>query len=229
MSFKNLNIAAEGISYFTPAQVPSAGTALDPQPCGGQIPKLFQPLKIRGVEFQNRIFLSPMCQYSAEEGRLTQWHQDHLGAILMRGPGLSMVEGTAVLPEGRITPEDSGLWSDLQLEPLSKIVEFAHSQNQKIGIQLGHAGRKASTVAPWITGDSTASEAVGGWPDNVWGPSAIGYEETYPKPKELSKEGIKTVITAFTRSEEGSQGGLRCHRNSCSTWVSFTLVSEPGK
>ncbi|KAF8230279.1 FMN-linked oxidoreductase [Tricholoma matsutake] len=197
MSFKNLNIAAEGISYFTPAQVPSAGTALDPQPCGGQIPKLFQPLKIRGVEFQNRIFLSPMCQYSAEEGRLTQWHQDHLGAILMRGPGLSMVEGTAVLPEGRITPEDSGLWSDLQLEPLSKIVEFAHSQNQKIGIQLGHAGRKASTVAPWITGDSTASEAVGGWPDNVWGPSAIGYEETYPKPKELSKEGIKTVITAF--------------------------------
>lgn len=108
-----------------------------------------------------------------------------------------MVESTSVLPEGRITPEDSGLWSDTQIEPLSKIVEFAHSQNQKIGIQLGHAGRKASTVAPWIAGDSTASEAVGGWPDNVWGPSAIAYEETYPKPKELSKEGIKTIITAF--------------------------------
>jgi hypothetical protein len=97
MAPNNLNIAAEGISYFTPAQVPPAGTALDPQPCGEKIPKLFQPLKIRGVEFQNRIFvstvifqrigtssfidmmfqLSPMCQYSAEEGRLTQWHQDH--------------------------------------------------------------------------------------------------------------------------------------------------------
>jgi 2,4-dienoyl-CoA reductase-like NADH-dependent reductase (Old Yellow Enzyme family) len=120
-----------------------------------------------------------------------------VGGIFTRGPGLSLVEGTSVLPEGRITPEDLGIWSDTQLEALFKVVEFAHSQNQKIGIQLAHAGRKASTVAPWITGDATASAAVGGWPDNVWGPSAIPYEEEYPKPKELSKDGIKTIVSAF--------------------------------
>jgi 2,4-dienoyl-CoA reductase-like NADH-dependent reductase (Old Yellow Enzyme family) len=120
-----------------------------------------------------------------------------VGGIFTRGPGLSLVESTSVLPEGRITPEDLGIWSDTQLEPLFKVVEFAHSQNQKIGIQLAHAGRKASTVAPWITGDATAYAAVGGWPDNVWGPSAIPYEEEYPKPKELSKEGIKRIVSAF--------------------------------
>jgi 2,4-dienoyl-CoA reductase-like NADH-dependent reductase (Old Yellow Enzyme family) len=108
-----------------------------------------------------------------------------------------MVEATAVLPEGRITPEDSGIWSDDHIKPLADIVTFAHSQSQKIGIQLAHAGRKASTVAPWISGDPTASEEVGGWPDNVWAPSAIPYEDNYPHPKELSKEGIKKVVQAF--------------------------------
>ncbi|KAJ8588326.1 hypothetical protein M405DRAFT_882236 [Rhizopogon salebrosus TDB-379] len=126
------NKPAPAIPYFTPAQVPAAGTAFDPQPDGSPIPKLFQPIKIRGTTFHNRIFLSPMTQHSAEDGHFTSWHMAHLGGIFTRGPGLSIIEATAVLPEGRTTPEDSGLWKDSQIEPLRKIVEFAHSQNQKL-------------------------------------------------------------------------------------------------
>lgn len=111
-----------------------------------------------------------------------------------------MIEATAVLPEGRISPEDSGLYLDSQIEPLQKIVEFAHSQNQKIGIQLGHAGRKASTIAPWLSGGSLATEEVGGWPENVWGPSAVPYNEEFPKPKEATKEYIKKFVQAFILS-----------------------------
>ncbi|KAG5732248.1 putative NADPH dehydrogenase C23G7.10c [Termitomyces sp. T112] len=197
MTPDNPNVPAKGVPYFTPAQDPPSGTALDPQPSGKSIPKLFQPLKIRELEFHNRIFLSPLCQYSAENGKLTPWHKAHLGGIYTRGPGLSIVEATAVTPEGRITPEDSGLWSDEHIPPLAEIVEFAHSQGQKIGIQLAHAGRKASTIAPWISGDPTASTEAGGWPDDVWGPSAIAYSDQYPNPKALTKEGIKRVVDAY--------------------------------
>ena len=105
--------------------------------------------------------LSPLCQYSASDGHLTDWHTTHLGAIIQRGPGLSWVECTAVSPEGRITPWDSGLWKDSQMEPLKRIVDFAHSQGQKIGIQLGHAGRKGSTHAPWISFTDYTSDEVG--------------------------------------------------------------------
>lgn len=148
------------ISYYTPAQIPPAGTAFDPQPNGRPIPKLFKPLTLRGTTFQNRIMLSPLCQYSAEDGHHTPWHFAHLGGIILRGPGLSMVEATTVTAEGRITPEDSGLWKDSQIEPLRRIVEFAHSQGQKIGIQLAHAGRKASTVAPWLSNGTVATKDV---------------------------------------------------------------------
>lgn len=92
------------------------------------------------------------------DGHHTAWHQTHLGGIVQRGPGLSMVEATAVTPEGRITPEDSGLWKDSQMAPLKYSVDFAHSQNQKIGIQLAHAGRKASTVAPWLARSAVAQK-----------------------------------------------------------------------
>ena len=91
----------------------------------------------------------------------TAWHKTHLGGIVQRGPGLTMVEATAVTPEGRITPEDSGLWKDSQMEPLKESVEFAHSQGQIIGIQLAHAGRKASTVAPWLHRGAIAPKEVG--------------------------------------------------------------------
>lgn len=192
-----VNKAAEGISYFTPAQEPPAGTAADPQPDNRPIPKLFTPLKIRGITLQNRIMLSPLCQYSAENGHHTAWHFAHLGGIIMRGPGLTMVEATSVTAEGRITPEDSGLWLDSQIEPLRKIVEFAHSQGQKIAIQLGHAGRKASTVAPWISMGAVATEEVNGWPDNVFAPSAIPYNADHAMPKALTLEQIEDVKTAW--------------------------------
>ena len=186
------NRPAPGISYFTPLQSPPAGAATSPNP-----PKLFQPLKIRNTTLQNRIMLSPLCQYSAENGYHTAWHMTHLGGIVQRGPGLTMVEATAVTPEGRITPEDSGLWEDGQIEPLRRIVEFAHSQNQKIAIQIAHAGRKASTVAPWLASGALAGEDVGGWPNNVWGPSAIPWNENHAPVKELTLEGIEKVKEAW--------------------------------
>jgi 2,4-dienoyl-CoA reductase-like NADH-dependent reductase (Old Yellow Enzyme family) len=104
--------------------------------------------------------VSPLCQYSAEDGHFTMWHKTHLGGIIQRGPGITCVEATSVVPEGRITPEDSGLWQDSQIAPLKEIVEFAHSQGQKIMIQLGHAGRKASTVAPWLSSGDIATKEV---------------------------------------------------------------------
>lgn len=99
--------------------------------------------------------IEPDIDYQID-GHHTAWHQTHLGGIIQRGPGLSMIEATAVTPEGRITPEDSGLWKDSQMAPLKYTVDFAHSQGQKIAIQLAHAGRKASSVAPWKTRSGVA-------------------------------------------------------------------------
>ena len=103
-----------------------------------------------------------MCQYSADYGHMTFWHKQHLGSILARGPGLTCIESTSVTPEGRISPEDVGLWQDSQMPALKEIVDFAHSQGQKIMIQLSHAGRKASTLAPWLSGGDVANEHVCG-------------------------------------------------------------------
>ncbi|KFY06184.1 hypothetical protein V492_08123, partial [Pseudogymnoascus sp. VKM F-4246] len=145
--------------------------------------------------------LSPLCQYSATDGHHTAWHLTHLGGIIQRGPGLTMIEATAVVPEGRITPEDSGLWKDSQIEPLSKTIEFAHSQNQKIAIQLAHAGRKASTVAPWLSMGATATEAVGGWPENVVAPSAISFSPgNFPDPKPMTLQQIEEFKVAFVEA-----------------------------
>jgi 2,4-dienoyl-CoA reductase-like NADH-dependent reductase (Old Yellow Enzyme family) len=162
-----------------------------------KIPKIFTPLKLRGLEFQNRIWLSPLCQYSAEDGHPTAWQMTHLGGILQRGPGLTLVEATAVQENGRITPEDCGLWKDSQKEPFRKIVEFAHSQGQKIGIQLAHAGRKASTVAPWLSKGDVAGKDLNGWPDNVYAPSAIAFNENHCQPKEMSIDDIEKFKTDF--------------------------------
>ncbi|KAI4271786.1 MAG: hypothetical protein LQ337_005753 [Flavoplaca oasis] len=183
-----INEPAPGLPYYTPAQKPPAGTASDPQPNGSPPPKLFQPLNIRG--------LSPLCQYSAEDGHHTAWHQTHLGGILQRGPGLTMVEATAVTPEGRITPEDSGLWKDSQMAPLKYTVDFAHSQGQKVAIQLAHAGRKASTVAPWLSRSAVAPQSIGGWPDNVLAPSQVGYEGL-ANPRAMTRDDIKHFKIAW--------------------------------
>ncbi|OJT12875.1 hypothetical protein TRAPUB_10572 [Trametes pubescens] len=191
------NAPAAGTSYFTPAQYPPAGTVYDPQPDGKAIPLLFTPLKIRGVEFQNRIWLSPLCQYSSEDGVIQEWQHAHLGGIFTRGPGLTMVEATAVLPEGRITPECAGIWNDTQAAAWAKIVEFAHSQGQKVAIQLAHAGRKASTLAPFVNFGHVADAAAGGWPDDVVGPSTIPYAEQFPQPQALTPAGIQRIVAGF--------------------------------
>ncbi|EKV15578.1 2,4-dienoyl-CoA reductase [Penicillium digitatum] len=187
---------AEGISYYTPAQSPPAGTARNPQTSGKPIPKLFKPLTIRGLTFQNRLGMAPMCQYSADDGHMTPWHMAHYGAIAQRGPGHIIIEATSVVPEGRITPGCVGLWRDSQIAPLKQVVEFAHSQGQKIGIQLGHAGRKASTVAPWL-GGVVANNSVGGWTDNIKAPSAIPFAEGNPIPIAMTQDDIAEVKTAW--------------------------------
>jgi 2,4-dienoyl-CoA reductase-like NADH-dependent reductase (Old Yellow Enzyme family) len=133
-----------------------------------------------------------MCQYSADNGHMTPWHMAHYGGIAMRGPGMIIIEATGVVPEGRITPGCVGLWQDSQIKPLKEVVEFAHSQNQKIGIQLAHAGRKASTVAPWL-GGATATNAVGGWVENVKGPSAIPFAEGDIIPQAMTLQDIQEV------------------------------------
>ncbi|EKM58101.1 uncharacterized protein PHACADRAFT_139745 [Phanerochaete carnosa HHB-10118-sp] len=191
------NIPTEGIPYFTPAQIPPAGVALDPQPDDKPIPKLFQPLRIRGIEFHNRIWLSPLCQYSTKNGVPSPWHLAHLGGILQRGPGLSMVEASAVLPEGRITPEDAGIWNDEQMQKWVEIVTFAHSQNQKIGMQLAHSGRKGSMVAPWLSLGASAGEDQDGWPNGVLAPSDVTHGPGYNKPHALTKEGIERLKRGF--------------------------------
>ncbi|KAI0751937.1 FMN-linked oxidoreductase [Daedaleopsis nitida] len=192
-----VNVRAPNVPYFTPAQTPPAGTALDPQPDGKPFPTLFKPLKIRGVEFQNRIWLAPLCQYSSDKGVITPWHYAHLGGIFTRGPGLSLVEATAVLPEGRISPEDAGLWNDAQEEAWASLVAFAHSQGQKIGVQLAHAGRKASTAAIFVHPAAVVGPTLGGWPDEVYAPSALAYDENHATPKALTIGGIKRVVQGF--------------------------------
>lgn len=189
------NVAAKGVSYYTPAQEPPAGTQLE-----GSI-KLFTPLTIRGVTLPNRLFLAPLCQYSAKDGYATDWHLTHIGGILQRGPGIAIMESTAVQKEGRITPQDLGLYEDGQIEPLKRITEFAHSQNQKIAIQLSHAGRKASAVAPWLSVNAMAVKEAGGWPDEIVGPSAIAQEEDVNSvPRALTLEDIAVLKSDFAEA-----------------------------
>ncbi|KAL2136294.1 hypothetical protein VTI74DRAFT_4529 [Chaetomium olivicolor] len=194
---KTASTPAVGVPFYTPAQNPPAGTALE---AGADVPTLFTPLKLRDLTLQNRFAVSPMCTYSADDGHLTDWHLVHLGQFAQRGAALTIVEATAVTPNGRISPEDSGLWQDSQIPPLKRIVDYVHSQGQKIGIQLAHAGRKASTLGPWhvTRGRSEVATAeVGGWPDNLWAPSAIAWAEGYPTPKEMTVEQIEGLVQSF--------------------------------
>ena len=122
---------------------------------------LFYPLTIRDVTFANRVFVSPMCQYSSDDGYANDWHFVHLGCRAVGGAGLVFTEATAVTPEGRISPEDLGIWKDEHIEMLGRIVRFVHEQGSVSGMQLAHAGRKGSTYRPW-SGIGTVSDAEGG-------------------------------------------------------------------
>ncbi|KAF7311064.1 hypothetical protein HMN09_00650200 [Mycena chlorophos] len=203
----HINVGVPGTREFIPLNTPPIGTAESADP-----PALFKPLTIKGVEFKNRIWAAPMCQYSSQDGHATDWHFVHIGSLATRGVGSICIEATAVVPEGRISPEDAGLWTDSQIAPLKRIVEFSHAHGTKIGIQLAHAGRKASTYAPWIKdrmghGTSwTAQVDENGWPDNTYAPSAISFhDKIYPDPKAMTEEDMKYVEDAFVAAAK------RCH------------------
>jgi len=156
---------------------------------------LFSSLQIRDVVLRNRIGVSPMCQYMSRDGFAEDWHLVHLGGFAVGGAGLVMTEATAVAPEGRISPQDLGIWDDAHVPGLRRITDFVRSQGAVAGIQLGHAGRKASTWRPW-EGRGAVPAEHGGWED-VWAPSAIPFAEDYPRPRALTEQGIRAVIDAF--------------------------------
>jgi 2,4-dienoyl-CoA reductase-like NADH-dependent reductase (Old Yellow Enzyme family) len=161
---------------------------------------LFAPLQLRGLTLPNRIAVSPMCQYQAVDGLPTDWHLVHLGGLAQGGAGLVFTEATAVLPEGRISPDDLGLWTDAQGEALARIAHFIAAQGAVPGMQLAHAGRKASNPAPWKGSGSLAPEA-GGWIPTA--PSALPFDRGWTTPTALDEAGIQTVLQAF------AEGALR--------------------
>ena len=157
--------------------------------------ELFSPLTLRALTLRNRIGVAPMCQYSSTEGYANDWHFVHLGAFATGGAGLVICEATAVVPEGRISPADLGIWHDDHVPALRRITDFVQAQGSVAGIQLAHAGRKASTKRPW-EGSGTVRPADGGW--IVKGPSAIPFSPEYPQPEAMTHEEIRSVIDAFT-------------------------------
>ncbi len=156
---------------------------------------LFSPLSIRDVQFRNRIAVSPMCEYSSIDGLATDWHFVHLGTRAVGGAGLVFTEAAAVEPEGRISPDDLGIWDNMHVEPLARIVRFLDAQGAVAGIQLAHAGRKASTGAPW-KGGTPIDERVGGW-QPIFAPSAVPFDAGYQVPQALDREGIARITRCF--------------------------------
>jgi 2,4-dienoyl-CoA reductase-like NADH-dependent reductase (Old Yellow Enzyme family) len=156
---------------------------------------LFSPLTIREVTFRNRIAVSPMCQYSCQDGLANTWHLVHLGSRAVGGAGLVFVEATAVEPRGRISPGDMGIWSEAHTEAFKPITRFIKEQGAIPGIQLAHAGRKASTSAPWINRGSQLSLEEGGW-ENI-APSPIPFYEHDRAPVQMSQQDIGRIVEAF--------------------------------
>jgi 2,4-dienoyl-CoA reductase-like NADH-dependent reductase (Old Yellow Enzyme family) len=159
--------------------------------------KLLEPLKIREIEFRNRLWVSPMCQYSSVEGMPTDWHLVHLGSRAVGGAGLVVMEATAVSPEGRISPQDAGIWSDAHAEAYQRITKFIRENGARSGIQIAHAGRKASTAAPW-DGGKKVDESAGGW--QTVAPSAIPFAEDYPMPREMNAGDIEKASNDFVEA-----------------------------
>ncbi len=156
--------------------------------------QLFQPLRQRDIVLRNRIAVSPMCMYSSVDGLPDDWHMVHLGSRATGGAGVVMTEAAAVCAEGRISPQDAGIWNDAQAAAWAPIARFIAAQGAVPAMQLAHAGRKASTHAPW-RGDGAVPLADGGW--TVVAPSAIAYADHYPQPLELDADGIARVVADF--------------------------------
>jgi len=156
---------------------------------------LLSPLQLRGVTLRNRIGVSPMCQYSSIDGFANDWHLVHLGQFAVGGAGLVLTEATAVTPDGRISPQDLGLWKEEHVDMLARIGRFVRGHGAVLGAQLAHAGRKASTGRPW-EGGGPVDPAHGGWRPIV-APSAIAFDDGYDSPEALDAAGIRRVIDAF--------------------------------
>lgn len=214
---QGLNLRAPDIPYFTPAHVSTPGVPFKPTP---ETPTLFTPLKIRSKTLRNRIIVAPMCQYSTaasgpDIGKLTDYHIATLGHYALKGAALVFIEATGVQANGRISPNCPGLWNDAQTESVKRISDFVKSQGASSGIQLAHAGRKASTVPSWISTSLgrpsvRANKEDGGWPEDVVGPMG-GPEETWDgkgmaedggfwPPRQLSIAEIKETVEAFAQS-----------------------------
>jgi 2,4-dienoyl-CoA reductase-like NADH-dependent reductase (Old Yellow Enzyme family) len=163
--------------------------------------KLFSVFHLRTIAFKNRIFVSPMCQYSSTDGMPNDWHLVHLGSRAVGGAALVIVEATAVSPEGRISPWDSGIWSDAQAEAFERVTAFIKAQGAVAGIQLAHAGRKASTDVPW-RGGGPIGEENGGW--RPLAPSAVPFDGGSPVPRAMTGEEIEAVATQFAAATKRS-------------------------
>jgi 2,4-dienoyl-CoA reductase-like NADH-dependent reductase (Old Yellow Enzyme family) len=163
--------------------------------------KLFSSFQLRHKTFKNRIFVSPMCQYSSENGMPNDWHLVHLGARAVGGSALVMVEATAVSPEGRISPWDSGMWSDDHAVAFQRITAFVKAQGSIPGIQLAHAGRKASVDVPW-RGDEPLFPDNGGW--RPMAPSALAFQKGSPVPEEMTPEAVEKVVSQFRAAAQRS-------------------------
>ncbi|MGA0558756.1 NADH:flavin oxidoreductase/NADH oxidase [Larkinella sp. VNQ87] len=166
------------------------------------MPDLFSPLTIRSITFKNRIAVSPMCQYSSEDGFANDWHLVHLGSRAVGGAGLVLTEAIAVSPEGRISPDDLGIWKDEHLPFLKRITAFIEARGAVAGTQLAHAGRKASHTRPWDGGKIITPEAPRGW--QTVSPSPVPFIPAEPEPLELDAEGIEKVIADFTAAARRS-------------------------
>jgi 2,4-dienoyl-CoA reductase-like NADH-dependent reductase (Old Yellow Enzyme family) len=162
------------------------------------MPGLFDPLPVRGITLRNRIAVSPMCQYSSDEGFANEWHFVHLGSRAVGGAALVFTEASAVLRDGRISPQDLGIWDDAHVEALAHVVQFIHEQGAIAGMQLAHAGRKASTRRPW-EGRGQVPEAEGGW-SRVVAPSPVPFADTYPQPQALREAEIPVIVAAFAEA-----------------------------
>jgi 2,4-dienoyl-CoA reductase-like NADH-dependent reductase (Old Yellow Enzyme family) len=158
---------------------------------------LFDPLTLRSITLRNRIGVSPMCQYSSEDGFASDWHLVHLGSRAVGGAALVTTEATAVEARGRISPQDLGLWKDEQIEALARVTRFVRAQGAVPGIQLAHAGRKGSTLRPW-EGTGAIDVARGGWTPVA--PSAEPFSAAYPMPEALSEAGIAEVVSSFAKA-----------------------------
>jgi 2,4-dienoyl-CoA reductase-like NADH-dependent reductase (Old Yellow Enzyme family) len=175
------------------------GNRAGPLPVSTHV-RLFDELAIRDVRLRNRIAVSPMCEYSSDDGFANPWHLVHLGSRAVGGAGLILTEATAVTADGRISPQDLGIYRDEHVAYLAEIAQFLHEQGAVAGVQLAHAGRKAATARPW-EGGRPLTPAQGGW-SPIWAPSPLAFDEGYAVPREMTEADIDAVIGAFARAAE---------------------------